>query len=280
MAMLPPTHKEFKLHGVCAFWTLPQIVPETLTPAVFTMANLEKHAPSPIRSKTAMRRALSACYGNDHRIEAVESFNGFAVLRKEELPGGELAFPAVMHATVARMANGNDRLFLSEQEAALSTPEQQIRAEFQVYKTSITSGTLGGALVSALWELQAVTLRPSGGFYWIPKKSLGAWTTLADGLAPAGCKLYTLSTGTDPKSVETLCDSLETKVRSEIAQLRKLLETGDRGERGLRSLQQKAGEIDRLVRAYEKILGTSPNAILAEAQAVSGEIAISMLSAG
>lgn len=273
-----------ELHGRCVFWTLPEILDEAPVFSAFEGAGVSELMPPHLRPKTAMRRALKEHFPHDYRVEHVTSFDGFHVLQKHEDSNGKLSFPHRLTAFAIRMPETTDMVVIGRDNSPVGDHSNDaqiadIEQQYRLLRKSVTSGALGGALVSVTERLKGIPLRPSGGFYWIPQASIPTWEILAAGIQAAGGTLYSLTTGVDPLSVETLCAALEAKVQSELAQLDSALRDRSPGKRGLRTLQSRALEVNDLITTYQKLLGKTHDGILEQAADMEGEIAVALMAA-
>lgn len=277
-------HKTLKLHGTCVFWTLPEILDQALVEDAFQQSGMHALTPAQLRPKTAMRRALKEHFPKDFRVEDVSTIDGFHVLEKLEDENGKLSFPHRLTAFAVAIAGSPDLTVLGRDESpeiplTSDACQEQITDRYKELRRSVTGSALGRSLSDAVSYLRGIPLRPTGGFYWIPEAAIPAWETLADGLKPAGSQLYSLTTGVDARSVETLCAALEAKVKSELSQLQSALYDREPGPRGLRTLQRRALDVDSLIEEYQRLLGKTHSEIAKEAQEMEAEITVALMAA-
>lgn len=135
----------------------------------------------------------------------------------------------------------------------------EVNASYQQHFGRITSGQMAGVLVRVLQRLGATRLRPTGGVYWLPGSRLGEWEAAMAGVeyAADGGKAtgYVIRHNLDAGSVRAIHDALILEVNTEAARLTEEIQSGDLGERAIKSRKQEAAQLREKVAEYEKLLG-------------------------
>lgn len=121
---------------------------------------------------------------------------------------------------------------------------------------AIDASAIGRMLADYCRELSAVTLRPTGGFYWLPESALAQWGEVTRIIAGAsGASIYLIRHELDGSAITAVRDSL---IREVTEASRLLIEQVKDGELGKRALNTRVGQALALrnkVADYERILG-------------------------
>jgi len=132
-----------------------------------------------------------------------------------------------------------------------------------------TSAAIGG-----------VTLRPSGGFYFIPPAGMEVWRKIADAVKAAlpGARMYEVPAMTTGEGAEAVMDAIVAESKAALAELTEVLDSGASAKR----LQGQRKRIDALldkVRRYEALLGRSLDETTEAAESLAAEYTQAILAA-
>lgn len=111
-------------------------------------------------------------------------------------------------------------------------------------------------LTKQLDRLLAVSLRPGGGFYFVPADEVLNWRKLVTALrASTAFKFYELPAMRTDDSLEAILDAITREAETEIAAVRNDLTGGRLKAKGLHTRAQRCERMCEKVERYEKILG-------------------------
>lgn len=127
----------------------------------------------------------------------------------------------------------------------------------KVVPGSSVTHVLVGILKSTLF---GIALKPSGGVYWLPERSLDAWAEIAQVVEDAAIEkdsssVFLMRSVADLDAARTIRAGIIADIEAELAQINKDLDEGGLGER---ALQERAGRAKRLYKKlaeYEGLLG-------------------------
>jgi len=129
--------------------------------------------------------------------------------------------------------------------------------QWQQERRRITASALGTALSRAVLSarVKGVSLRPSGGIYWVSDNSCPEWEALATGIETSGpASVYRMGVAHDAESVRAICDNLTAHVEKEMEQVNEALTGGDLGKRGQKTQKRRARSLEELVSHVEETL--------------------------
>lgn len=141
--------------------------------------------------------------------------------------------------------------------------ETVIRDRYQREVNRLPGQSVGNAIVKVLHRLRAVTLRDSGGIYWLPASKLETISELAEGIKDAALtegavnSIYALHTQLDEHSAGAVIAALQAEVKAQCDRIEAEIAAGDLGKRALETRQQDLFSIRAKVVEYEEILGVT-----------------------
>ena len=125
----------------------------------------------------------------------------------------------------------------------------------------ITAGALGAALSRAVMSgrVMGVSLRPSGGVYWVSDATSPVWDELAKGIEAShpGCEVYSMRVAHDAASVRAILDNLTAHVGKEMVAVNDALADGTLGKRGRKTQKARAQGLEELVNHVGEALEVS-----------------------
>lgn len=131
--------------------------------------------------------------------------------------------------------------------------------QLRVVPASKVARVLVGVVRSSL----GVSLRDTGGIYWVSNDHLNLWNQVRIVIESASesNKVYALHTIIDESLCSAVCDALTNNVMAELTKIEKEIEGGFKQERALKARQQRASELRDKVKEYSSILGVAMNAL-------------------
>lgn len=157
-----------------------------------------------------------------------------------------------------------------------------IREAYRTARSLIHHSSLANMLANRVMDrLDGVSLRETGGVYYIPPHSIALWDRVSRALTAVGCKLYQIPA----MQGEHACAAILDAVQREAGLLADTLtDTLVESELGPRALQGKVAVCDKALQKlerYETLLGANLEAIRARIGSLSvgyGEAAITALA--
>lgn len=153
---------------------------------------------------------------------------------------------------------------------------QRVVHEYDQQKQLVKPIQVATALIACVNELAGVSLRPSGGFYWLSDAALPTWDRLVAVVKAAGKNnIYQITHNFDAESIRAVRDAVLAEAEKEADAILSAVESGELGERGLKSQARAAENLQRKVQEYERILGEA----LPAAAAIASKAELTAVSA-
>lgn len=232
--------------------------------------------------KTALDRYCKGMkdVGRDMKVEhhKQKSQHGFEVL---DISRGEVAnqYDVWLSAKL-----GTGRIEVLGQGASFAV-QSELQSTFRRELETASSEALGGMLVAiATEECNGLSLRESGGVYWLPETNLERWQELAAELervehVNGATEMYLVKTCMDQSTIKAVRVGLQNEVVSEVSAIRDAILAG-MGDEALENRKDRLLQIHRKVQSYEEILSeslTTLHAIITSVEEASAIAAISSL---
>lgn len=136
----------------------------------------------------------------------------------------------------------------------------ELQSRFDTYKSMLTGASVSKTLVDVLVKLRGTALRPSGGVYWIPERSVEAWTEVAKTVEQCAVekddnRIYLLRTIMDHSMVRAVKDAIVNEVSTAAGRIATEIASGELGEDAMETRKVMAGQLRDKVKEYEGILG-------------------------
>jgi hypothetical protein len=260
-----------RVDGAVTFWSLGSSSSLDLLRQGFAAVGpvFEKLAPKERTKTSVLHDALSVVFPKA-LLRPLEKRDGFAVLQ-------EVRFRDDVQTTCTHA------VAVDEQTGAIDFRRgydfalyQRVAHEYQAQSLLVKPQQVAISLVACINELAGVSLRPSGGFYWMPDSALPLWNQIVDVVQRAGKNsVYQITHSFDSDSIRAVRDAILAEAEKEAADILTDVESGKLGERALKTRAADAENLQRKVEEYERLLGEA----LPVAAAIAKKAEITALSA-
>lgn len=245
--------------GRTVWWTLHGAVSVIDFEEACARAGLDHDLPKQPEAKTHLARAMEA-----QRQNTIEG-RGRCLRRPLEVSGA--------YALVLEDAEGDDLSYSIDIRAAIDRDGQQLviepdntpaagalRSEYYRQRSILTADDIGKWMLRALHgsEIEAVTLRECGGLYFVPNRSLAAWSKYVRVLHEVTAhKVHEMPALPSDETVNVLLDALTREATKLVGQVTQDLEeeTKPKGIRALQTSIRKLEDMKAKLAKYNDMLG-------------------------
>lgn len=248
-----PTDRQSLLAGLTAIG-MEDYVPCQRTEAASLKMALEEYIDDKIAERRAARSHKTAQDGErvvrDKIVQPLrnQKENGFEVVdvtRKDEANDYVVDF-------AAKVVDG--QVVVSRGYAT----QAKIQQAYEVYRATLGGSAIGGALIEIVKKLGGVTLRDSGGIYWLPDVCLEKWEQVIGAFEAAGDnQVYLVRTIMDAKTVKAVGAAISDEITKASAELIEEITGGKCGEQAIENRLVRAKQLRGRVNEYEIILGST-----------------------
>jgi hypothetical protein len=120
----------------------------------------------------------------------------------------------------------------------------------------VEGSAVGRSLVSIVEHLDGLTLKDTGGVYWVPSEAVPVIMAMREGLRST-VAIDVLENKPTVEAIEAFRRALTREIDTEVQEISKEISGGDLGERALENRAERARELLNKISSYEDILGTT-----------------------
>jgi hypothetical protein len=252
--------------GCGTYWSLGGYVNARDLRDAARSANLDpKLFPADTTPASALRRAVADQAGKRIKVQSM-AHGAWALIRTPERDEkaskvGRTVDPGV--ALTCRVDNATRTLVFDGNEQ-FDSLRYDIERGYATHLDQLdASQDLGGWLTDLALRLQGVAMRPRGGFYYLPPTAVDTWrqfVAVLQSVAPQ-CVVYELTLQGTESTIRAILDAAINEAEQATADLMEKINNGELGERALRARKDDCEKMTVKLENYEKLLGTSLDAI-------------------
>jgi len=213
-----------EVSGATVFWSIPEVVvAEDVINGVYDERDLSIGQ----RTEQAWEAIVAHCAGYPSwnasckaALEALFKANGRSLIRPLAGEGYGVVLEsaqATSLSTVNTIAVTPTRTVYHDQKYAAY--EDRIRQRIQRCMKEWRGGEVTRLLVGAINVLGGIVLRPSGGIYWLPERSIPQFERLSEILEQVNVKVYMMRTVAGHKDVAPIITALTVEVTDAINEI-------------------------------------------------------------
>jgi hypothetical protein len=228
----------------------------------------EKNLPKMPRLETALRRAVKD-QGQQHLLVRTLSRGKWALVRERE------AFGTLEYDQECRMSLDASGEVISEPaESSWAAP---VQLAFAQEKRSLSTNDISTWLVRRVEGLNAVSMRDTGGIYFLPQAAVATWHKIVDCVRGASNhKLFEIPALKSDEAVDAILDALTREAEQMSKRMEeKLTGVDDLGERAFTTQARLAKEMFAKIVSYEDLLGRKLDTLRNQ----MGELQVSLAAA-
>lgn len=244
--------------------------------------------PAPPTPAAVLNRVLNDRYaGRNCLVRPLAKGTGYAIMPRLDVEGRP-EFKTSWSVQISVAANKAVELTFSDDapEAEITPVEDGV----SVGLTKLGDNEMSSWMSQVVKHLQAVSMRESGGVYFIPAAHVETWRAINKSVRARcpGMQLYEVPVVRTEQAIEAVLESLTENIAKEVALASnhvEELETKRNGgtkiqQRSVDGVTQKLGELLQKVKRYEAVLGVGLEGLQKQVEAVQTQVGIAFLPAG
>jgi len=163
----------------------------------------------------------------------------------------------------------------------MAAKQEEIRAAYIRHVAALSQGDISSWLVDLAYKVKAVSLRDTGGIYFVPAPQLEQWHTIVNVLrACSGHQMFEVPALKSSEAVDAILDAVTTEAMDEISKLEAALDSDSMGARGLKNRSERAASMLAKLKSYEALLGKGTASINEKLEQLQVDLAQAALAAG
>jgi hypothetical protein len=268
--------------GVQAFWRLSGEVPVGVLAQAVEDAGLAGKVPLPRVPSVAraLKRALISVSGGSDKRVMKHPKGGYQTIITDETDDAELDFKKGLRVWWEGDKNEGHLAFSDPYHPGV----QNVRKAFAHYREAYTTEDISLWLPYLMQHLDAVSLRPGGGFYFVPAAAVAEYRAWVKAIrSVTSHRLYdNIPAMAVEGMLEAVLDSIVDEVTGIVARTKRdmdaKLQAEKMGKRALKTQQDKLDGLVAKVFKYEEILGRKLPALHAATNGLKSETAKNLLT--
>jgi hypothetical protein len=215
-------------------------------------------------AQSVLRRAVMQQQGRHRLVRGLKARGEFAIVDEHvvEVKEGEPAVPPT-YTTLCIVSGNSDNFKVVRVDAPATEQEKfadTIEAACQIQQNVYDPSDVTGWLVSLAYKNGAVTLRDSGGVYFIPKDAMDFWNraaTVVESVTNKSHRVFRIPAMRNNEAMAAIIDAITHEAEQLVAAVeQEMTATGDDalGKRALKTRQAEAEAMLKKVEAYEKLV--------------------------
>jgi hypothetical protein len=262
--------------GAVVWWRLAGNVRSDVLEQAWLAAGLSKDwLPPTVTPAVALRRAMNAAAMASHLIRP-QPGGGLAMVY-EGTVAGELRYAVVVKASIDKVG----RLTVSDTSTNATYDEvtETVEVEFQRALDTLDTTDISSWFSSLMTKLQAVSLRDSGGVYFVPRQALGMWEKIVAVIRKVSAHVVAyIPAMPTAEALSAITEALSQEAETMMANIQADVDSGNLGKRALESRANRAQECETKIAQYESILGVKQALIREKLEALQNHVNMSILS--
>ena len=139
--------------------------------------------------------------------------------------------------------------------------EDEVSAAYQRQRGVLDASAITDLMVGAVYAASGVSLRPSGGFYWVRDDKLAEVRAIAEAAKTASLNgqtsVFFLNICHDEDMCEAVVAALTNEIVSDVAKMTEEIDSGDLGKRALETRRSRAIALTAKVTELAGVLGAN-----------------------
>jgi len=265
--------------GAMTYWSLSGEVKHDALAAAWRAEGLDvENLPELASPRAALGRAVNEVRAR-HRLGRRVT-GGWAIVEETEKEAGTLKHEQTLHVSLTLTGGLTFETPTRGWDDEARKLIEEIRRAFERSLWNLSTGDVGGWLSSQVYRLGGVSLRDTGGFYFLPHISVEEWRQVVRALrAVSAATVYEIPALRTESVLDAVLDAVEREAAAEAAKIEAAMEAGDLGARALRSREALTSAMEQKLSRYESTLGRALPALQSRLETLRAGLASAILAA-
>tara|TARA_R100000008_G_scaffold28095_1_gene15574 strand:+ start:3879 stop:4736 length:858 start_codon:yes stop_codon:yes gene_type:complete len=271
------------LRGKVVYWTLGNKTDAVALKAEFESQGLLRFAPDKNSNTASLKIALQKVCGSRRRLvrPLPPGERGYAVVTETKDAQGKSLDHSVDFDAV--LPDGAQQpIFRDPATGEVINPAEETKILHQYFLEldRCSSHKLGISIVRLVDHFHGISLRPTGGLYWLPEQALSRWDAAAKAIE--GCSgdssniIYSLRTAVDDRTKQAIISGLSRELNKELAAMEESIMSDDLGKKALETKQARCEKLRKRVTGYQKMFKVGLQSLDESLERVESAVSITL----
>lgn len=279
---LTVTPESIATAGAISYWRLAGPVALDQLTKAWAQLNLDpKLLPKPPGDEVALGRAVREQASKRRLVRPLSRRGAWAIV-DETVAGERLDYTTVMHITF-KDGHGPEFDWSGASETA-SGLRQAIYDAYARHRAELAPEDISAWLIKLADANNAVTLRDTGGIYFVPRPGVPFWRSVVTALeAVSSHRVFKIPAMKNSEAIDAITEAITGEARSLVAVMEEELQrTGDDklGDRALATRADACKGLLAKVKSYEDLLGVQMSKVVERVEGLQAGIASAALLSG
>jgi hypothetical protein len=247
--------------GAVSYWRLASDTSLATLAAAWKKHGLaEDQLPKPPKDEVALGRAVKDMSEKRLLVRPLARRGAWGIVEETvtERPG---LTPRLDHVTLVNVFFRQGQMVVEQAQgtwAQRNDYDTRILAEFSKHRNTLAHNDISSWLLDIAAKLGSVSLRDSGGIYFIPRKEVDIWNKVASALEETGSVIFRIPAMRTAECVAAITDAISAEAATLTQKMEEeLLAEGDDalGARALKTRAESAMELLAKLSTYEELIG-------------------------
>lgn len=275
MGLLAVAGLQSEMAGIIVYWRLSGSVSHASFASAWTAEGLPADlAPSPVSVETAVHRAAKSLKQPGRLVWREKSTEAWTIAVNGRTEGEH-----VLHNIECRVGSRGGAWL--EIQPANHPWAAEISDAFASYLDTLQAVDFSGWLVKqAERHHDAVSLRDTGGFYFLPPHAVPGWRRLSNVVnSNTDHKVYEIPAMHSDQAIDAVVDAVASEARALAEKMEAELLEGNLGPRALEGRKSTCADVLAKIGRYESLLGRQLDTLRGRVEAIQAELVAGELSA-
>lgn len=268
--------------GAVIWWRLSGNVDAGALKTAWLASDLpEGDLPDPPSEVTALRRAMADQREARRLVRPLGRGNGFAIVdERVKDDKTELAYEVILTAKLDQVGRLTFETPSGVDDGVRGIIEE-IRAAFDRHLETLSQADISDWLAKMVMrQLDAVSLRDTGGVYFLPRPSVERIGTVADVLRQSSAHVvHRVPALRSEEAVDAILDAVSHEAANEAIAMEGELAEEALGKRGLENRITHCDNVERKVARYEELLGRSLDTLRDRLENIRAKLSVALVKA-
>lgn len=259
--------------GLVVWWRLSSTIQWQALHDAWVGAGLsEEQLPSQVTAARALGRVMQEQKEARRLVRPLPGHKGYAIV-DESAKSDDLKYEVVCKV---HLGETTQTPIVEPMSHACAGP---IIMGFYKHKDALSQTDISEWLTDRARALGAVSLRDTGGIYFIPRDSVAAWRKLKDVVKSVSAHFIAgLPAMSGPDAVEAIMDSLVQECATEAEKLEAELAGGDLGAVSLKNRIERVAQIEQKMSRYKAIFGVQKDSLDERLETLRADLAVASMA--
>lgn len=267
--------------GLISYWRLSGSISLELLAQAWKKLSLDsKLLPKPPGDEVALGRAVRDQASKRRLVRPLSKHGAWAIV-DETVVGDQLDYTTILGIVYTENGPRYDRYALDAQSGGIAAI---VAADYARHRSELSPVDISSWLIKLAGSNNAVTLRDTGGIYFVPRTNVPFWRSVVSAVESVSShRVFKIPAMKNSEAIDAITEAVTAEATRLVATMEEeLQQTGDDalGDRALVTRANACRALLAKVQSYEELLGVQMSKVVERVEGLQGSIAAAALLVG